>query len=127
MSSFNTFEVKEIGPVTLVKPKDKDIVGRDRINQLSDELLEFVAAAKPLKLIMTLKHVTRYSSEAIGGLIRLDKMVNRYGGAMKLCMNAEARELFRVTRLDGTVFKIYDSESEAVATFFEHGGDIFEE
>jgi hypothetical protein len=44
---------------------------------------------------------------------------------MKLCMNAEARELFRVTRLDGTVFEIYDSESDAVATFFEHGGDIF--
>jgi hypothetical protein len=40
-------------------------------------------------------------------------------------MNNELRELFRVTRLDGTLFEIYESESEAVASFFEKGKDLF--
>ena len=127
MARYVTFEHKQVGPVTLIKPLKADLVSRERINVFSDELLEFVSNEKPPRIVFTLKHVDRYSSEAIGGLIRVDKEVRSYGGEMKLCMSHDVRELFRVTRLDGNVFDIYESESEAVASFFEHGGDIFEE
>jgi anti-anti-sigma regulatory factor len=125
MAKFTTFETKMVGPVTLVRPTATDIVGREIIESLSDELLEFVAREKPSKVVLTLKHVSRYSSEAIGGLIRVEKQITAHGGSVKLCMNEDFRELFKVTRLDGSKFAIYHSESDAIAAFFEHGGDVF--
>lgn len=126
MSSFRSFEVQEIGPVVLIKPVESDIVERELINVLSDELISFLAERKPQKVVFTLKHATRFSSEAIGGLIRMERQLATNGGQMKLCMDNEVRKLFQVTRLDGSVFEIYETESEAVAAFFKHGGDIFE-
>lgn len=125
MSDYRSFRVKEVGPVSLIKPVASDIVERELINILSDELLEYVATEKPKNVVFTLKHVTRYSSEAIGGLIRMERQISRYGGQMKLCMDSAVREIFEVTQLDSNVFAIYETESEAVAAFFEHGGDIF--
>ena len=89
MSSYRSFDVKAVGPITLIKPVASDIVERELINVLSDELLEFVANEKPKKVVFTLKHVTRYSSEAIGGLIRMERMINRFSGQLKLCMEPD--------------------------------------
>jgi anti-sigma B factor antagonist len=125
MSEFKTFDAKQMGPVTLIQPREQEIVGRNLINDLADDLVEYVKEAKPGNVVVSLKRVTRYSSEAIGGLIRLERRVRAQGGRVKLCMNNELRELFRVTRLDGTLFEIYESESDAVASFFEKGKDLF--
>jgi len=81
---------------------------------------------RPEKIVLTLKQVSKYSSEAIGGLVRINRQVRKYGGVMKICMTDELRELFRAAGLDGSVFDIYGTESDAVAAFFEHGGDIFQ-
>lgn len=118
---FKTFQLKQLGPVTLVQPVEAEIVSRNLINDLSDDLLALVNTQQPKHLVLSLKRVTRYSSEAIGGLIRVVRRVRAYGGQMKLCMNEDFRDLFRVTHLDGTLFDIYDTESEAVAAFFETG------
>ena len=125
MSRFKSFEVKEVGPVTLLKPVESDLVERELINVLSDELLEYLQDTQPKMVVFTLKHLKRYSSEAIGGLIEMERRVSLYGGQMKLSMDADVHELFRVTQLAGNLFDIYDTESDAVAAFFEHGGDIF--
>jgi anti-sigma B factor antagonist len=125
MTQFKSFEVKIVGPVALIQPRETEIVKRNLINDLADDLIEYVQQAKPTKVVLTLKRVTRYSSEAIGGLIRVERRVRAEGGRVKLCMNQELRELFKVTRLDGTLFEIYESESEAVASFFEKGRDLF--
>jgi anti-anti-sigma factor len=118
---FKTFQLKQLGPVMLVQPVEAEIVSRNLINDLSDDLLELVKSRQPKHLVLSLKRVTRYSSEAIGGLIRVVRRVKAYGGQMKLCMNEDFRDLFKVTHLDGTLFDIYDTESEAVAAFFEAG------
>ena len=125
MSKYKSFEVKMVGPVALIQPRETEIVKRNLINDLSDDLIEYVQQEKPKQVVITLKRVTRYSSEAIGGLIRLERRVRAEGGRVKLCMNQEVRQLFQVTRLDGTLFDIYESESEAVASFFEKGRDLF--
>ena len=125
MSDFKTFEVKQVGPVTLIQPREQEIVGRNLINDLADDLTEYVKREKPKCIVVSLKRVTRYSSEAIGGLIRMERRVRSEGGRVKLCMNDELRNLFQVTRLDGTLFEIFASESDAVASFFEKGKDIF--
>ncbi|HEY1601563.1 MAG TPA: STAS domain-containing protein [Pirellulales bacterium] len=125
MPESKSFEVKQVGPVTLIQPREAELVGRNAINDLADDLIAFVRTEKPTNIVVSLKRVTRYSSEAIGGLIRMERRVRAQGGRVKLCMNNELRELFKVTRLDGTLFEIYDSESDAVASFFEKGKDLF--
>lgn len=125
MPDFKTFDIKQVGPVVLIQPRELEIVGRNLINDLADDLVEYVQKEKPTAIVVSLKRVTRYSSEAIGGLIRMERRVRAQGGRVKLCMNHELRELFKVTRLDGTLFDIYDSESDAVASFFEKGKDLF--
>ncbi|HVU86087.1 MAG TPA: STAS domain-containing protein [Pirellulales bacterium] len=119
MADPKTFQVKQLGPVTLIHPREQEIVGRNVINDLADELVEFAQKQKPTSVVVSLAGVSRYSSEAIGGLIRLERRIRSLGGRVKLCMNDELRELFRVTRLDGTLFEIFESESDAVASFFE--------
>ena len=125
MADFKTFDVKQLGPVTLIQPREQEIVRRNVINDLANDLVDYVQQEKPGNLVVSLKRVSRYSSEAIGGLIRLERRVRAQGGRVKLCMNGDLRELFKVTRLDGTLFEIFDSESDAVASFFEKGKDLF--
>jgi len=125
MPDFKSFDIKRVGPVVLVQPREPEIVRRNLINDLSDDLVQFVQEEKPQAIVLSLKRVSRYSSEAIGGLIRMERRVRASGGRVKLCMNADLRELFKVTHLDGTLFEIYDSESDAVASFFEKGKDMF--
>ena len=113
-----SFRIRHTGPVTIVESVTAVIVGRSLINVFSDELLEFVIAEKPEKLLVTLSDVVQFSSEAIGGLTRVVRRVNDYGGQMKLCMNRDLRELFKVTRLDGTLFDIHKTEEGAIEAFF---------
>jgi anti-anti-sigma factor len=115
-----------VGPVVLVRPIEAEYLDRQQIMLLSDELETFVTDNQPEKIVLTLKQVSKYSSEAIGGLVRVYRQVRKYGGDMKLCMTAELRVLFRAAGLDGSVFHIYATESDAIAAFFEHGGDLFE-
>jgi hypothetical protein len=39
---------------------------------------------------------------------------------MKICMKADLRELFKVTRLDGTLFEIHTTEDDAIEAFFRN-------
>lgn len=125
MPEFKSFEVKLVGPVTLIQPREREIVKHTLINDLADDLIAYVQETKPKAIVVSLKRVSRYSSEAIGGLIRMERSVRALGGRVKLCMNDELRDLFRVTRLDGTLFEIFESENDAVASFFEKGKDLF--
>ena len=126
MKGLRYIETKMVGPVVLVRPIEAEYLDRQQIVLLSDELETFVTENQPEKIVLTLKQVSKYSSEAIGGLVRINRQVRKYGGVMKLCMKDELRELFRAAGLDGSVFHIYGTESDAVAAFFEHGGDIFQ-
>ena len=119
-------ERKQIGPVLLIRPIESEYLDRQNITLMIDELSTLVSGNKPNQIVFTLKQVSKYSSEAIGGLIRVNNQIKGYGGEMKLCMSDDLRELFRATGLEGTVFRIYKSESNAIASFFEHGGDIFD-
>lgn len=121
----NHIETKEVGPVLLIRPLQSEFLDRHEISLCTDELEEYVSVAKPEKIVFSLKHMTKYSSQAIGGLVRVQRVVEKYGGRMKLAMTESVRELFRVTGLDGSVFEIFETESDAIASFFTHGGDVF--
>lgn len=127
MSEYKKIEIKLVGPVTLIKPADREFVERECIDLLYDDLLRYADTEAPQQVVVTLKQVSRYSSEAIGGLIRLARRIRKYGGEIKLSMSDDIREVFKVTHLEDNVFEIYSTESDAIASYFEHGGDLFEE
>ena len=119
-------ERKQIGPVLLIRPIESEYLDRQNITLMIDEFSTLASGNKPEQVVFTLKRVSKYSSEAIGGLVRVNNLIKDYGGVMKLCMADDLRELFRATGLEGKVFDIYKTESNAIASFFEHGGDIFD-
>ena len=126
MSSYPNLETKPIGPVILVRPVGDEYLERQQIALMTDDLEAFIRDKRPEKLVLTLKQVSKYSSQAIAGIIRAFRLVQKQGGDMRLCMSDELRELFVAASLDGSIFRIYKTESEAVAAFFEHGGDLFD-
>ena len=55
MSEYTNIQVKVVGPVTLVKPAGDELVQRDDIDLVNSELLEYIQAKQPQKVVMTLK------------------------------------------------------------------------
>jgi anti-sigma B factor antagonist len=88
-----------------------DSTSLDNVNfQWSDALVEFVEQQRPRRLVVNLELVDRIQSVAIGALIRLDKRMRAYSGQLRLCgMHRDLRQVFKVTKLDGAVFRIFDS------------------
>lgn len=125
MPDYSNIVIKVVGPVTLVKPAANEVVNRDEIELLYDDLRRYVDDQQPERVVLTLKQISKYSSEAIGGLIRLARHIRKFGGEIKLSMSDDIREVFQVTNLEGNVFEIFSTESDAIASFFEHGGDLF--
>lgn len=125
MSAYQSIAIKIVGPVTLVRPSAVEVIQRDQIDVLYEDLLNYVTENKPQQMVLTLKQISKYSSEAIGGLIRLAKYIRKYGGEIKLSMSDDIREVFQVTHLEDNVFKIFSTDSDAIASYFEHGGDLF--
>ena len=84
----------------------------------ADPLMEFVEQHKPRRIVVDFETVTRFSAAAIGALIRVEKRVRDYSGRIRLSgMHPDVREVFKITRLDGSVFKILDSYPLARASF----------
>jgi anti-anti-sigma factor len=97
---------------------DALLLERGVIFEWSDALAEFIEREKPGKLLVSFEQVKRFSSEAIGALIRAHRRVQAYSGQLKLCgLDPVARAMFRTANLDGTVFEIFDSCQQARESF----------
>ena len=115
MTDYQRFEVRTSGEVTILDIKAKQLSELDYQEQLRDELLAFVKALTPHQLLLSLKDVEFMGSNAIGILINTRKAVDAYGGRMFLCdLQPNVRMAFKVLNLEGTLFKIFPSESDAL-------------
>ena len=118
MSQYKCFAVQQHVDVTVVHLLDQRMLDRLMINELRDELLNLVDTRRPEKLLINFGGVTHLSSEAIGALLSCWKHLAENGGVMRLAgMNENVREVFRITRLEGRVFDIYDTADKALARF----------
>jgi anti-sigma B factor antagonist len=108
--------VEEQGDASVVTFVDFDLLDHLVINEVRDELVQLVAAKKPRLLVVSFNNVRRCSTAVVSGLLSTKKVVSQHGGEMRLCNMSEAiREAYRLLRLDGTVFPIYNTLSEAMA------------
>jgi anti-anti-sigma regulatory factor len=118
MADYAHFKVLDHDGVTIVELMDENLVDRLLINELQDELVAFVENERPQKLLIDFHGVTRCSTEPINALLRARKRLAPYNGSLKLCgMSNDIRQAFRILRLDGTIFEIYDARPAALAQF----------
>lgn len=107
--------VTEERGVTVLEPKGKITIGvgdvalREAVHEAMD------AGAR--KLLIDLGKVSTIDSSGVGELVSGYTTVTHRGGALKLCkLPAKVADVLQVTQLI-TVFDIYDSRDEAIASF----------
>lgn len=119
MEKYQYFDVTLEKDITVVRLVDPARVDRLLIHEPGNELVDFIERRQPEMLLIDFRNVTHFSSELIGGLLRARKRIRSLGGDLKLCeMSVGVRDLFRLTHLDGTVFQIYDTATEAKFAFY---------
>ena len=118
MPETKLFEVNQHGSVTVMTLVSQDTMDHLLSNELQTAVVSFVEKERPQNLLVDFNSMRRFSSETINALLRARKRLAAYQGEMKLCgMQPAIRDVFRVMRLDGTVFEIYDTAAQALATF----------
>lgn len=110
------FDVELHNGVTVMRLISEDSVDHLLINELQRAIVNFVEQERPMKLLIDFTQVRRFSSETINALIRARRRLLDYHAKMCLCaMRPEIHEVFRLMRLDGTVFEIVESEADGIS------------
>jgi len=103
------------GGVEVIKLDGKITIGSGD-QQLRDVISNALNAGKT-KLLLDMGGVTTIDSSGIGELVGSFTTVTNRGGKLKLLhLPAKLNELLHVTQLI-TVFEVYESEAEALASF----------
>jgi len=72
---------------------------------------------EPSRIVLDLRDVTRIDSSGLGMLVALHVSARKLGSAIKFAnLGSHAREVLHITKL-GTVFEIFGSTEDAVASF----------
>jgi anti-sigma B factor antagonist len=108
-------KVRDAGEVRVIDLEGKITIGGGdvELRQLIEQSLE----AGKSKILLNLGAVSHVDSSGIGEMVGCFTTVARRGGSMKLLnLTQKIHDILTVTQLI-TVFDIYDSESEALASF----------
>ncbi len=118
MAEYKRFEVDMDGDVTIVRLNDPRLHEMILITELHDELMECLEQQQPRKLLVDFALVTQCSSAVINSMLLARKRLIKNNAQVRLCsMHKQVREAFRILRLDGTLFKIYESLPDALRAF----------
>jgi anti-anti-sigma regulatory factor len=114
---FRYFNADQRGDVMLIT-----LTWRDFFNQLANvelkvELVKYVQDEKPTRLIVNFENVERFSTEMIGTLLSVKKLLGEEGAIRLCCMDELQRDVLRLLRLDGTVFQVHDTLDSALESF----------
>jgi anti-anti-sigma factor len=118
MPQYRHFAVEPKGNVAVIQLLDAKLADALVVTELQDELLDFIEGENPTNVLVSFNGVNQCSTAVINGLLRAKKRLMADGGQLKLCgMNDMIREAYRMLNLDGTVFKIYGTEDDALDEF----------
>lgn len=112
--------VERIGDVTVVTLKSDDFFDQQMIALAKRELLDLAKAEQPVKLILSLKNVQRFSSAFIGVLVGLKEHLRFHHSEaeMKLAdLRAAHREVFHLVDPNQALFKLYEGVPQAFRSF----------
>ena len=112
---FTVADVEGIPEITL---GSADFVSRPIIVMAQEELDSYVEQNKPTRLVINFRHVGQISSEFITAMIRIQDLVRGNDGQLKMShMNETVYAPFKLTKLAGRLFMIYDTTPEAIDAF----------
>jgi len=112
---FTLTEIEGIPEITL---GSADFVSRPIIVLAKDEIIQYVNEAKPERLIINFRNVSHISSEFISAMIVVRDHVRGNGGEMKFShLNETVQTPFRITKLAGRVFPIFETTPQAIDSF----------
>jgi anti-sigma B factor antagonist len=109
------FTNREVDGVTVVALDGRIVLGEES-NALRERVKALVAEGKK-KIVLNMANITFIDSAGLGTLVAAHHSAKTQGAALKLChLGAKFQEVLQITKLL-TVFDVYNSESEAVASF----------
>lgn len=118
MFEFRHFEVRQFDGFTELYLVDTSFFDVPQYAELQSELFVFVEMYRPRQLVVNFDRIRYCSTALISGVLRSQKRLDEIGGELKFCgMSEPVRDAFMMLNLDGTVFDIYESESDALAAF----------
>lgn len=110
-----SLKTRESGAVTLIDLQGKIVLG-DECNLLREQVKTLLAANKK-KIVLNLANVGFIDSAGVGTLVASFTSAKAQEGELKMAnLTKKFKETLQITRLI-TVFEVYDSEAEAVASF----------
>ena len=106
---------RSVGDVTILDLHGKILIGEGD-DALREAVTKLVDSGKT-KILLNLADVPYVDSAGLGEIVRCYTTVSRKGGKLKLLhLPPKINDVLTVTQLI-TVFDVYESESEALATF----------
>jgi anti-sigma B factor antagonist len=111
---------REVDGVTVVALDGRIVLGEES-NALREKVKSLIAAGKK-KIVLNMANVTFIDSAGLGTLVAAHHSAKTQGASLKLChLGSKFQEVLQITKLL-TVFDVYNSESEAVASFAKGAG-----
>jgi anti-sigma B factor antagonist len=106
---------REVDGVAVVALDGRIVLGEES-NALREKVKALIAEGKK-KIVLNMDNITFIDSAGLGTLVAAHHSVKSQGASLRLChLGSKFQEVLQITKLL-TVFDVYNSEAEAVASF----------
>jgi anti-sigma B factor antagonist len=106
---------REVDGVSVVALDGRIVLGEES-NALREKVKSLIADGKT-KVVLNMANITFIDSAGLGTLVAAHHSAKSQGAALKLAhLGSKFQEVLQITKLL-TVFDVYNSEAEAVASF----------
>jgi len=106
---------REVDGVAVVALDGRIVLGEES-NALREKVKSLIAEGKK-KIVLNMDNITFIDSAGLGTLVAAHHSVKSQGASLRLChLGSKFQEVLQITKLL-TVFDVYNSEAEAVASF----------
>ncbi len=107
-------EVEQVGPVTVVRLAQRDLLDDATINAMGAQLFGLVDDMDCRRIVLNFTNVRRLASAMLGKVIGLHKRLQGVGGKLALCkIDPTLNEAFVTLQLN-RLFGIFSEEQEAL-------------
>ena len=111
---------REVDGVSVVALDGRIVLGEES-NALREKVKSLIAEGKK-KIVLNMDNITFIDCAGLGTLVAAHHSVKTQGASLRLChLGSKFQEVLQITKLL-TVFDVYNSEAEAVASFSKGAG-----
>src|SRR4030081_762845 len=111
---------REVDGVTVVALDGRIVLGEES-NAMREKVKTLVAEGKK-KIVLNMDNITFIDSAGLGTLVAAHHSAKGQGASLRLChLGSKFQEVLQINKLL-TVFDVYNTEAEAVASFSKGAG-----